>query len=52
MQVNKIETFKSWLLYNNTELCNRKPRTRTEHDIKLLLDKTPTTQNENRKKRF
>jgi hypothetical protein len=52
MQVKKIETFKEWLLLKNLKLCNRKPKTETEFDIKLLLDKTPTTQNEKRKKRF
>lgn len=52
MQVNKIETFKEWLLFKNLKLCNRRPQTHTEYNIKLLLDKTQTTQNEKRKKRI
>jgi hypothetical protein len=52
MQVKKIETFKEWLLFKNLKLCNRRPTTETEYDIKLLLDKTTTTQNEKRKKRI
>lgn len=57
MQVNKIETFKEWLLFKNFKLCNRRPQTENELDIKTLFEQITNNtikdkKNDKKRKKF